>query len=391
MLPKQSLLVGSLTVILIFSYIITGNILAEKGNSALLSLEPSTITIPFLDSRQGCTLLILKLKIYNVTNLKIFSLKLDYNTSILEFIGSKMDRIFYITVGGWRGEYTSGELHKAFSGSGTMFIYYFKVLSFGSTQIRLKDTSLLDNSGSNISHVTSGATIKIRPYNEWMNEKYNELKLKYNMLLINYNKILTKYKALNSTYEALLLNYNELNGKHNKLKSKYNVLLINYTEILAKYKALNPTYKALLFNYNELNKKYNELKSKHNILLINYKEILTKYQVLNSTYKALLFNYNELNNTYHKLLLYSHSINQSYNLLKHHYNLLNSSFTLLKRNYDSLQKNYKNLQLNYRELELQFKTIINLFTITKYIIYCFAITIIILIIVSIYFIKKIHR
>ena len=276
MLSKHSLLVGSLSVILIFSYITTGNILAKKGNSALLSLEPSTVTIPFLDSKQGCTLLILKLKIYNVTNLKIFSLKLDYNTSILEFIGSKMDRIFYITVGGWRGEYTSGELHKAFSGSGTMFIYYFKVLSIGSTQIRLRDTLLLDSSGSSISHVTSGATIKIRPYNEWMNEKYNELKLKYNMLLIN------------------------------------------------------------------------------------YKEILTKYQVLNSTYKALFFKYTELNNTYHKLLLYSHSINQSYNLL-------NSSFTLLKRNYDSLQKNYKNLQLNYRELELQFKTIINQFTITKYI------------------------
>ncbi len=307
MLSKQSLLVGSLTVILIFSYIITGNILAKKGNSALLSLEPSTITMPFLDSKQGCTLLILKLKIYNVTNLKVFSLKLDYNTSILEFIGGKMDRIFYTTVGGWKGAYTSVEFSKAFSGSGTMFIYYFKVLSVGSTQIKLKDTLLIDNSGANISHVISGATVKILPFKEWIKEKYLELKSKYNMLLINYTEILTKYKALNSTY------------------------------------------------------------------------------------KALLFNYNKLNNTYYKLLLYSHFLNQSYNLLKNRYNLLNSSFSFLKRNYYYLQKNYKNLQLNYRELESQFKTITNLFTITKNIIYCLAITTIILIIISIYFIKKLNR
>ncbi|GAG46916.1 unnamed protein product, partial [marine sediment metagenome] len=118
-----------------------------------LSLEPKVIEVPYLVIDNASTLVLVKLNINNVQDLKEFSFKFTYNTSIIEprpphDSFGMIDPSFYVTTGGWTGSTLNGRLAKTFSGSGTIFTYGFRVLNPGTTQLNLTDIMLRDSGGS---------------------------------------------------------------------------------------------------------------------------------------------------------------------------------------------------------------------------------------------------
>lgn len=226
------------------------------------------IAIPYIDVEQ-C--IVLELQINNVYNLKQFSLQLLYDMSILEFIGGKMDESFYSTVGGWVGSYLSGELSKAFSGSATMFVYAFKVLRIGSTQISVT-ASLTDTSGSVIPYTVSGTSIKILSVEEWVDGEYAELKEEHNSLNESYYFLLGSYDALQEDYHVINMTYYNYMAMHSYSNSEYESLNATFHNLLAEHVQLKSDYDNLVAdrdvlqaNYDSLTNDYDELASKYEI------------------------------------------------------------------------------------------------------------------------------
>lgn len=233
--------------------------MSHAASSTALSLEPKEISIPFLESDGGTTLLTIELKVYNVSNLKKFYIKFGYDTYVLELIGAKMDEFFYNTVSGWRGWYYDSyvELSRTFSGSATMFRYYFRVLHAGSTQVRLMDTILVDEAGSAIPHTVSECSVEVIPLESWIDDKYAELSAKYNELLAD-------FQTLNNTYWKLLGNYTSLNTMHQQLRESYSSLQNDYGTLSSDYNKLNAEFSNLKSDYGKLESQYESLQRDYN-------------------------------------------------------------------------------------------------------------------------------
>jgi len=218
-----------------------------------LSLKPDIITLPLLEQPQA---LYVELTIQNVSCFKAYSFELDYNRTILEFMGAKMDDAFYATTGGYiEGDEFQGTLRRTFSGSTTMFVYVFKILNTGSTQINIVNSKT--DFGLLASHKVTNCTITIKSLVKWIDGQYAELKERYDKLSVDfqmlnttYHKLLADCLSLNATYHALLMNYSDLNFNFDKLQTSYNALNATHYRLLTNYNSLQSTLEAIT---NELN------------------------------------------------------------------------------------------------------------------------------------------
>ncbi|MGC9015143.1 MAG: hypothetical protein ACP5KW_12275, partial [Thermoproteota archaeon] len=197
------------------------------SDKPVLALEPKSIEVPRLGSEQA---ILVELAVYNVINLKEFHISLGYDPRVLEYYGGKIDKSFYITTGGWVGSELDGKLYKAFSGSGKMFTYVFKVIQEGSTEINLT-AELIDESGSTIPHTDSGCVVKVLPLNEWIDAEYAKLRNEYINLTMNYETLNASYTYLKNKYDELNTNYKELNATYYTLKMNYDSLQSNYNYV----------------------------------------------------------------------------------------------------------------------------------------------------------------
>jgi prefoldin subunit 5 len=265
--------------ILVFTPIFAVTSQGENSGSTSLSLEPKVIEVPS-ELDQVPVLVLVELKVYNVTSLKEFYIKFSYDMSILEYHGGKIDRSFYLKTGGWRGNEFEGILGGTFSGSGTMFTYAFRVIQTGSTKIDLVNTKLVDEKGSIIPHTVSGSTIKVLSFEEFVNGEYTKFKEKYDALSENFMEIRAKYEMLNVSYNELLL-------KHDTLKA-------DYVELTENYKELNSTHYRLKSNYDSLTATYSSLLVSHEELMSAYNKIKSGYDALKDDYEAIKSKYNEL-------------------------------------------------------------------------------------------------
>ena len=253
----------SLSISIIITLVLTSMLLSTSQGASdkpILSLEPKSIEVPYLGSEQA---ILVDLVVYNVANLKEFHISLSYDPRVLEYYGGKIDKSFYVTTGGWIGNELDGKLYEAFSGSGKMFTYVFKVVQEGSTKITLS-AELIDESGSTISHLDSECVVKVLPLDEWIDAEYA--------------KLMSKYVNLTTSYEAL-------NTSYISLENKYNELTVNYNKLNVTYYALNSSYDRLAKNYKELNTTYYTLKTNHDLLQSNYSNIETSYNALKKEYE----------------------------------------------------------------------------------------------------------
>lgn len=280
MKDKIPLLIFIMVALIFAPILLTATPLEANNESTSLSLEPSEIEIPYLDLEEGSTLIPIKLKIYNVHNLREFSLSLDYDMNILEYIKGEMDLLFYNTVGGWRGNEFRGRLSEAFSGSDTMFIYSFKVLRSGLTQIRFTNTRLIDESGSTIPHTISGCTVEVLSLDEWIDGKYAELKGKYDALLVNYTEIKAECETIKSDYDSLNSSFTSLQTSYNDLQITYNSLKADYDSLKANHESLQIDYNSLKTSYDKLRTDYDGLKSSYDSLSRDYNVLESKYQLI---------------------------------------------------------------------------------------------------------------
>ena len=225
----------------------TGTI-EEEWEGTSLFLEPKSIWLPYLNIQQGSTLVLVTLKIHNVQNLKQFHIKFTYNSSILEpwpseYTSGRIDTAFYLTSGGWTGHSINGLLAKTFTGSSIMFVYGFKVIQTGFTEISLTTSELIDDNGKNIPFGASGSTINVLSLEEWIDEEYAELMEKYGALSTN-------FVSLNSTYHSLLSNNTQLQEYYDYLNSSYSLLQIEYASLTSSYNEVESEHTAIK---NELN------------------------------------------------------------------------------------------------------------------------------------------
>jgi hypothetical protein len=211
------------------------------SDKPVLALEPKSIEVPHLGSEQA---ILVELAVYNVINLKEFHISLGYDPRVLEYYGGKIDKSFYITTGGWVGSELDGKLYKAFSGSGKMFTYVFKVIQEGSTEINLS-AELIDESGSTIPHTDSGCVVKVLPLNEWIDAEYAKLRNEYINLTMNYETLNASYTYLKNKYDELNTNYKELNATYYTLKTNYDSLQSNYNYVKTSYDALKREYELI--------------------------------------------------------------------------------------------------------------------------------------------------
>jgi len=205
----------------------------EFAQNPTLSLEPTVIELPFLD--QEPLAVFLELSVYNVSNLKRYSFELDYNRTILEFIGYKMDNYFYTTLGiGWIGNGFQGNLSRSFSGSAVIFVYAFRILNIGTTHVDIVNSSLWTDNGLLISHNVAGCTITIKSLEEWVDGEYAVLGAEYEdyreshsytdseftSVLNERNQWISEYNSLNATYTQYSESHSHSDTEYNSLLSE---------------------------------------------------------------------------------------------------------------------------------------------------------------------------
>jgi len=234
-----------LTFIAIFIILsVQAGLVKTEDSTTQLSLNPDVIQIPLADlGETNFAVIAVRLNVSNVNRLKSFSLNFAYDMYVIEYLGfGKMDEWFYNTVGGWTGWYTQGELSKTFSGSATMFAYYFKVLHSGSTQIRLTDTRLWDESGNAIPHSVSGCTINVLTFEEWIDGEYVELSMKYDILLADYASIQSDYDDYRATHSYTNLEFDDILSQKDQYIDAYDSLVSEYNSLNATYSQYKQTH-----------------------------------------------------------------------------------------------------------------------------------------------------
>ena len=230
---------------------------SETNTSTSLSLEPKVIEAPYLGLDNVSALVVVKLKIHNVHELKEFSFKFTYNTSILEPCPphdsfGMIDPSFYLTAGGWTGSSLMGQLGETFSGSGTMFTYGFRVLNPGSTPLNLTDSKLTNSSGFTIPHTVSGCTVEVLSFEDCVDGEYVELMEQYDSLNSSYSLLQTDYHSLNSTYYNLLLNYTRLQEDYDSLNASYSFLQTDYASLTSTYTELEQEHQSIISELNTI-------------------------------------------------------------------------------------------------------------------------------------------
>jgi len=203
---------------------------ATSPIGASLSLQPELVEVPLLDG----PILPIELKVQEVQDLKEYHISFVYNTSILEYYGSKANDTFCTASGGLRGNEFNGVLGSAFTGSGIMFTYAFKIVQTGTTRIDFGNSTLVDESGKVMPFTAIGNMVRVLSLSEWIGGEFAELK--------------REYDAIKWAYYVLSSSYDEIRGAFNTLKSAYDSLSTSFTEMKGDYAKIQENYAALRSN-----------------------------------------------------------------------------------------------------------------------------------------------
>jgi hypothetical protein len=202
----------------------------EVNQNPTLSLEPTATELPWLE--QEPLAIYLELTIQNVSSLKRYSFEFNYNRTVLEFIGSKMDDYFYTTTGGWIGNGFQGNLSRSFTGSATMFVYAFKILNIGITHVDIVNASLWTDNGLSISHNVTTCTITIKSLEEWIDGEYAVLD--------------SEYEDYRNSHSYIDLEFTDISNERNQWISEYNSLNTTYTQYSESHSHSDTEYNSLL-------------------------------------------------------------------------------------------------------------------------------------------------
>jgi outer membrane murein-binding lipoprotein Lpp len=274
--------------------------------TTILSLEPEVIKVPYLGDSNP-TIIAVNLYIHNVKDFKKVSFDMRYDSNIIEPAACEVEDKFYTTVSGTSGSYFgfghsqsshSFQIYRSFTGSATMFIFYFKALGTGSTQINFAYSQMYDDLEESIEHTAIGTTVEIVPFESWANTTCSELKGKYDQLTAD-------FQTLNTTYHNLANNYNELSTDHDALNTDYATLELKRYTLEQHLHTVNTTYQNLLNDYDNLaaqnaalNESYASLEDDYFTLTQNLQTLNASYQELKQTYKQTTNDYEHLQANY---------------------------------------------------------------------------------------------
>ncbi|MCW4019070.1 MAG: hypothetical protein NWF00_10405 [Candidatus Bathyarchaeota archaeon] len=302
--------------------------------TTVLSLEPQNITIPYLDKDDGPTVVAINLAIQNVVGLRNVSLTMRYDSNILEPVFGKMDQDFYDKVGGYGGSgFGSGPSPNShyfdiapfsasapgFSGSATLFVYYFKVVGTGSTQVNLVDTVIMESSGTNISHTVSGCTVEVVPLEVWVDGEYAELMAEHEALDLEFQTLTQELAALDANYTSLEGDCDQLNTTYQALDATYNDLVRDYDNLTQEFASLNA-------NYSSLDTQYSLLQAELQALNMTHQELQADYEELQADYEEMVNTYEDLQNTYEDLQANHETLEADYNTAVTDYNNLEAEY-----------------------------------------------------------------
>jgi len=211
----------TLTIIILINLI---TIPTATATTTKLTIEPPTITYPYIELEDGASLFEVAVKIHDVTNLKEYHLDFAYDSNIIEFVSGTWDQSFYVTTRGGTGGWLDMRLADYYTGTGEMYHYTFRVLKPGNTTISLKNVELIDTEGAQISFETEPCDVSILSLEDY-SDKINK------SLLNELENLHQDYTDLESELSTLQTEYNELSQELSTLSSE-NTLLDELNEEL---------------------------------------------------------------------------------------------------------------------------------------------------------------
>ena len=241
----------------------------NKDPIVTLAIEPEHVMLPLLND--SSTALLLKLVIYNASDIKRIYLKLDYDSTIMYQEACSIDPDFYSSTGGWRGlcgrDYLNAEFPRSFSGSSVAFLFFFIVYSTGSTEVKPVLVKLLDSNGNEVRFRVKVASVKIVSFEEYANSKYGGL-------IEGFKKLSIMYRELRDRYDKLLVNYSKALDELNSLTKRF--------------KALNDSFKELKLKCEDSVSKYQECIKELKLCKLNYEKLEEICTSLNTILKLPL-------------------------------------------------------------------------------------------------------
>lgn len=232
---------------------------AHCETQTAFSLESATIEVPYIDLGTGSLAFEIELNVYDVNKLKEFHIEFGYDSNVVEYFGGEIDRSFYLQSRGGTGSALDKLLATAYTGSGTMYRYTFRVVGLGTTNITLKNPEFLDVEGNPIEFTTNACTVTVLPFNEFVDQKYLELEAEHLSLLNNYT-------SLESAYDGLSNDYNELDTEFNELETHYNTLITKQETLETDIEELEAQHNELVAQNNDLQTEVEQLKSENDDL-----------------------------------------------------------------------------------------------------------------------------
>jgi len=355
-----------------FGVALPTNACTGQQATAVLALEPSQVLVPFLEDDGMPGVIALRLIIYNVSNLKQIHIEFGYNASIISHEACSINRVFYTTVGGWRGRcgksLLDAEFPRPFSESAKMFVLFFTVRNLGTADIKLINVKLLDPDGNEIPVTIKNSQVTVVTLEEYVDGKYQELLGNYEILAANYTELKNEYNELTLNYNRVveelntwLTRYQELNSSYNELSTLYANLAVEYEDTLEELHECQCTL-------NVLNESYSNLTTAYSDLLVKYRDALReldrcKYELneLNKSYTNAISELNKyvklhadlrdaymnLSEKYEGTLKELEAINKSYILMKRECEYLSTKLNSTLTELNELKSNYTQLKKEY--------------------------------------------
>lgn len=218
---------------------------AADNSTASLSLEPTMLEVPALDSVQGIGRFYVNVHLSNVQDLKWFEFTLVFDGDILapvpgEWHGDPSNWSGGGTASGscGYGSYVvrSYELKNSISGSGILLKFWFEPKAAGTTKIQFKEAKLRNSNGDMIPCTFTGNEVKVIPFETWVDSKYAILKGEYDELEQRYQELTLANNELEEKYSALLTDYASLDSGYASLTSEYNDLKEEHATTVAQLK-----------------------------------------------------------------------------------------------------------------------------------------------------------
>ena len=246
----------ALLIALVICTLLPAETLDASDSSAILSFQPDTVEVPFINFEHGIGRFYIRLHLSNVQNLDWFKFSIIFDGDIL--LVPDWEDLGRPEPSEWSGGGTSSghpgygsytynyyQIRNPISGSGILLTFLFEPKTPGATEIQFRDVEFKNTSGEIIPVITEGTVVNIIPFDTWIDGEYENLSTEYNELQTQYNDMEVVFDTLSNEYVSLNSNYTSLQDDYSLLSYEYTLLESDYTTLNSIYNSLELDYEAL--------------------------------------------------------------------------------------------------------------------------------------------------